>query len=257
MSKTKTQTLSPNQHRGLDHTVVHFKARFANELTSARVLSVKGRTRIELTTSATWTRAYDGEVMQEEVEAAETFEGQAVRRFIKAFESMLRLVRDAGRADRKAAKETARQTEIQTGEAGTCPCCFGTYSVGLASDGTRAESMVHHGFKRPGYGYTIGQCFGKGYEPFEVSCKGTKDLVVALRRNLVGLVSYHADLVAGKITELTVERWAGKMQLVKVGDASWGYTLTSSTHEAARRVRDTESAIADLDARIAAWKATR
>lgn len=45
---------------------------------------------------------------------------------------------------------------------GYCPACDGTFKV-------RGEKLVHHGYKRPGYGYIEGDCLGALETPHELS----------------------------------------------------------------------------------------
>lgn len=66
--------------------------------------------------------------------------------------------------DEKRERENKARDWINTG---TCPACFRNVKM-------RDGKMVLHGYERPGYGYTIGQCFGVGYEPYERSPEGTK-----------------------------------------------------------------------------------
>lgn len=44
----------------------------------------------------------------------------------------------------------------------TCTGCFGAYAVERTSG-----NLVHHGYRRPGVGYIIGDCPGVGFEPWE------------------------------------------------------------------------------------------
>ena len=59
---------------------------------------------------------------------------------------------------------------------GLCPACQRQVK---ARDG----KLVHHGYQRPGAGYIVGDCFGVGYEPHEISPKCAEDLktLVTLR----------------------------------------------------------------------------
>lgn len=50
---------------------------------------------------------------------------------------------------------------------GTCPVCERAIRV-------RGGRMVHHGFQRPGRGHIVGDCYGVGHPPYEVSCAGTR-----------------------------------------------------------------------------------
>ena len=56
---------------------------------------------------------------------------------------------------------------------GTCQACF-------RAQKTRDGLLVLHGYKRPGYGYIEGRCFGVGFAPFEVSCERTKQFIAGV-----------------------------------------------------------------------------
>lgn len=58
---------------------------------------------------------------------------------------------------------------------GTCQICF-------RSQKARSGLLVLHGYKRPGYGYIVGNCWGCGYAPFEVSCERTKQFLAEVLR---------------------------------------------------------------------------
>lgn len=50
---------------------------------------------------------------------------------------------------------------------GTCPVCDARFKV-------RAGTLVHHGYRRPGHGYIVGDCFAVGRTPHEVSSETAK-----------------------------------------------------------------------------------
>lgn len=45
---------------------------------------------------------------------------------------------------------------------GWCPVCERDVKV-------RDDRLVHHGYQRPGFGYIVGDCFGVGFRPYELS----------------------------------------------------------------------------------------
>ena len=55
----------------------------------------------------------------------------------------------------------------------TCPCCFRTQAV-------HNGRIVAHGYRVDSYVFRSRNCFGTAYEPFEVSCKGTKEFITSL-----------------------------------------------------------------------------
>ena len=58
---------------------------------------------------------------------------------------------------------------------GTCQICF-------RKQQTRKGGLVLHGYKRPGWGYTVGKCLGCDHAPFEVSCERTKEFLAKVLR---------------------------------------------------------------------------
>lgn len=52
--------------------------------------------------------------------------------------------------------------DLSTRYLGWCPVCERDIKV-------RDNRLVHHGYQRPGHGYIVGDCFGVGYEPYELS----------------------------------------------------------------------------------------
>jgi hypothetical protein len=89
-----------------------------------------------------------------------------------------------------------KKEEFRRPGAPTCPVCFRDI---LLDD---AKKMVHHGYERPGHGYIVGDCFGVGYEPLEVSKKGSEAyLAKILRPHLAGRKLHLAELKSGEITQ--------------------------------------------------------
>lgn len=74
-------------------------------------------------------------------------------------------------------KKAVPRTEANTG---SCPACF--RNVKLKWSGS-SPTMVNHGFKRPGWGYQMGNCMGVGFPPFELSPRGTQHLVETLEKH--------------------------------------------------------------------------
>src|SRR5271157_5749029 len=64
---------------------------------------------------------------------------------------------------------------------GNCQICEGDQKL---HDGL----MVHHGYRRPGTGYIVGDCPGVGEVPYEVSCELRKAYLAALQSGRVKTV---------------------------------------------------------------------
>lgn len=63
-----------------------------------------------------------------------------------------------------------KAVKLDAEPAGTCQACF-------RSQQTANGLLVLHGYRRPGHGYIIGNCYAMKYPPFEVSCERTKQFV--------------------------------------------------------------------------------
>jgi len=70
---------------------------------------------------------------------------------------------------------------------GRCPVCEGDFRL-------HKLTMVHHGYKRPGYGEIVGDCFGVGYPPYELSTEGTEHYLAAVERGIAGNERMLAEL---------------------------------------------------------------
>jgi hypothetical protein len=70
--------------------------------------------------------------------------------------------------EEEEAEKVMYGVQYDLSHAGTCPVCF---RVQKLSD---RDTMVLHGYQRPGDGVTHGSCFGVDRFPLEVSAKGSK-----------------------------------------------------------------------------------
>lgn len=69
---------------------------------------------------------------------------------------------------------------------GTCGVCEGNYKRDSGG------GLVHHGYQRPGHGYIVGDCFGVGYQPWELSPKSVEKYLVRLD----GLLRHWKEILA-------------------------------------------------------------
>lgn len=102
-------------------------------------------------------------------------------------------------------------SELVTRLLGTCPVCEGTFKL---HDG----KMVHHGYKRPGHGSIVGDCYAVGREPYEVSCEATKEYRALVQAQLRSHQEHQARLQRRELTTMTVSRrsggWRSELELV-------------------------------------------
>lgn len=135
---------------------------------------------------------------------------------------------------------------------GTCGIC--NNNVKRAADG----GLVLHGYQRPGDGYAHGQCFGKGYQPYELSPKACQDFIPVLERELKGHKHYLTCLQAGEVEKL-LKRAPSSLnayvaQYVVKGEPDFPRYLESEVHTVEGRIRETESYITYFQKKVDGWK---
>lgn len=103
---------------------------------------------------------------------------------------------------------------------GTCQGCFATHSL-------IGGVLVHHGYRRPGVGYIIGDCAGVGDQPYEISCELTKSFhkhlegtILPNMRRALGRLESDPSEIALEVPDYSKARasWAHKQptRIVKI-----------------------------------------
>lgn len=82
---------------------------------------------------------------------------------------------------------------------GTCPVCEGQQRL-------HKLTMVHHGYRRPGYGQIVGDCFGVGFPPYELSTEGTEAYLVAVLAGIANNGHALDELRAPDLASVTVRQ---------------------------------------------------
>lgn len=133
---------------------------------------------------------------------------------------------------------------------GSCPCCFRNVKLAVKS-GKDLPVMVNHGFKRPGWGYILGNCIGVGFPPFELSPEGTKHLLHKyLQPRLHEQDLYLKRLQAGDVQEVP----ARGTLTVKKDDPNWDYYYKQALKQTERTRDSVDLDIARLERMLANWK---
>lgn len=138
---------------------------------------------------------------------------------------------------------------------GNCQICEGDFKA-------RKGVMVHHGYKRPGHGYIVGDCPGVAELPYEQSCEIIKGQLVSAKAALGHTSAYLAKLEAREVTHFTTYRHSHLRGEMIEKDYALGVSDVWQFHDAYRvlkqethsRVKGIESMIARFEARIAAWE---
>jgi cell division protein FtsB len=137
---------------------------------------------------------------------------------------------------------------------GICQICEGQFKLDAQA------LMVHHGYKRPGGGYIVGDCAAVGHPAYEQSCERLKLYIVGMRAALATAQARKCALESGEVSELTVESryrrgYAAETRTHKVGDVEWLRVLESAIGKQTQLVRWLTDDIKRCEARVAAWKA--
>jgi len=92
---------------------------------------------------------------------------------------------------------------------GSCQICEGDFKL-------RNDRMVHHGYKRPGNGYIVGDCPGVHEVPYEVSCELVKTVLEIVKSRLAEDESRLAKYVAREVAWFLAPevRWSARSPLI-------------------------------------------
>lgn len=140
---------------------------------------------------------YDPVGRWHEIDGEYTVEGYRFKRHVlKPMSVIIKAGLDYAKMSARVSAKREKEGD-RAERCGTCPVCFGDYVVTtIVHHKYRATTtkMVHHGYQRPGIGYIVGDCHGVGFEPFEVSCEGTKSWLKQLQQVLSMRKTWLEDL---------------------------------------------------------------
>lgn len=121
----------------------------------------------------------------------------------------------------------AERTRDRTG---SCAVCF--QNVKLAPE---KNSIVIHGYKRPGTGTVHGKCEGVGYPPYELSSKGTAMYLTEFIEPAAKVLQSRYDaLKANDISEFYSE---GRKKRYTKDDPHWDVYLEEAQEDVGRRLK--------------------
>jgi len=152
---------------------------------------------------------------------------------------------------------------------GTCPCCFMNVKMLRTQTIMRHGWAVHGNRQRGAYhnSWHSGPCFGVGYQPFELSPKGTEEfLAQVVKPALVGAKKNLARLKA-RPDVIRISTGKGLMDFKEIPKdttvrrytsngyvSEYEYYLGLETSDAERQVSSIEEEIEALTHRIQHWK---
>lgn len=65
--------------------------------------------------------------------------------------------------------------------------------------------IAHHGYKRPGYGYQTGSCYGARFRPYEVAKDAIEKMIVSVTNDIASMTKLIADMLINPPAELSFE----------------------------------------------------
>lgn len=117
--------------------------------------------------------------------------------------------------------------------------------------------LVHHGYKRPGWGAIVGDCYGVGFLPYQKSCEQVKEYKAVLLDELEEKVAYRTKLEAKTVKSFWYVNYRKEGCLLAVGvteQHTWERAFAAELSGTAWAIRGLEAEIERLTKRIAAWK---
>lgn len=135
---------------------------------------------------------------------------------------------------------------------GTCAICLNTQVV-------RNGVMVNHGYQRPGHGYIVGECFGVGYKPYEMSAEACVAYLPRLEGIKANSEAYLASLLAGAVTQFTERKRNYRTNnwdtiVTRQGDQDFAGMLKAAIASTQQQISYVIKDIAVMQARITDWK---
>jgi len=128
---------------------------------------------------------------------------------------------------------------------GFCPVCTKDIKV-------RGDVLVHHGYKRPGYGFIVGGCFGVHKQPHELSPKLAQDWLAVID-GMRTRVRREVDTLP---SATTLPRWPGSEHMVSkeaVHVVEWRDAYTSMERHLNRQLEELNDEAERLRDLIERW----
>ena len=126
---------------------------------------------------------------------------------------------------------------------GTCPVCGRNIKI------DDAGRMVAHGYQIA-HSFRHGNCFGVGFEPWEVSPTGAVKFVAQVRANIEGVTDSLQGAYDGRLSKVYDQR---RNRFVKRGEARFDALLLGRVRQLEYEVRSLASLAHRFDEKLAAW----
>lgn len=134
---------------------------------------------------------------------------------------------------------------------GECQLCEGSFKLNATG------RVVLHGYKRPGYGYIVGNCRGVDALPYEVACDAIGPWTEQVRAMLAEVAGHLAGLKTSTVRYLEIQSRRGtecRALCVSTPEA-WDRAVAQAIHQDEHIVAELARTIARLEDRLANWTA--
>jgi hypothetical protein len=112
--------------------------------------------------------------------------------------------------------------------------------------------LVHHGYERPGEGYIVGDCFGVGHEPHEISPRLAQLYADTLRTMLAETQERLAELP--RITKLTFTDYNRKTHTIDRSDRDWDRRFDEHKRGLEYRIQSIEADVRRMQRHVKTWE---
>lgn len=129
----------------------------------------------------------------------------------------------------------------------TCQICAMRFQVT-----EKARNMVLHGYQRPGVGYIIGDCYGHGHPPFEVSRDQLGKWIEIEKKKVADLQAVVLRLKA-EPDEFTIIDLRGVEKTIRKGGEHYQSSLEYTIFGTESEIRQTENGIRFQQGRYDRW----
>lgn len=149
-------------------------------------------------------------------------------------------------------------TSTKTKTIGFCAICEGDFAV-------KKGALVHHGYKRPGHGYIVGDCLCVHQAPYELSCEPLRPYLARIQTMLADTEGYLRRLTTGEVTELRKDLHVPRGQPAKfekytstetevLRKYEWERLLKNRIWETERQVEGLMKDVKRIENHIARWE---
>jgi hypothetical protein len=133
---------------------------------------------------------------------------------------------------------------------GTCGICSKRFKIRPDA----GDVLVNHGYERPGIGYLLGQCFGVGYQPYELSRTACVEFRTAMTTLQAERTLLRQALADGQTTSLFITRRKAQV-IIRAGELGWESAKAATLAQMASELSMIASDIVLLTERVDGWVA--